>query len=192
MYSELLLAVKRKDTKRALRLISESADAAWVDCYGSTALIWACNHNMPEVVRELFKTDCLPHQADNFGTTALMLACRQQMFGIALELVGMGCDSTVKDLGNSDAFYHVAKSFSKCVNSTSIRLMFAMRGCHNPTPTQLYEIMNPFNNINNIKQNIDDSIIRRWAFRRWAVRSRLTRLTRSIPRGPVGIILGYL
>jgi ankyrin repeat protein len=189
---KLFDALQRKDTKRALRLISKSANATWVDCCGSTALIWACKHNMPEVASALLKTDCRPHHVNDNEETALGWACYRKMFGIALELVGMGCNSTVKDLGGFDAFYYVARSFSKCVNSTFIRLMFAMRGCPDPTPTQLYEIMNPFNNINNIKQNIDDSIIRRWAFRRWAVRSRLTRLTPRIPRGPIGIILGYL
>jgi hypothetical protein len=82
------------------------------------------------------------------------------------------------------------------------RLLFEMLGCRDPTPQQLLTVDSfvydeikgfaKFHSNDKLRQHIDKSIIQTRVFRRWAVRSRLTRLARRIPRGPVGIILGYL
>jgi ankyrin repeat protein len=232
MDGRLFNACKTPDSKRALKLISESADATWVGPRGDTALIWACHHNMTGVVSALLKTDCLPHHANNAGTTALMIACQQNMDHTALKLlktdcrphrvdgggetalgwacyknnidlaqilVEMGCDSTVECSDSFTAIDYALQHYRRLPpNDKYVRLLLAMRGCHDPTPSQLSNSV--FNDVHDvghlylteIKRRIDKSIIQTRVFRRWAVRSRLTRLARHIPRGPVGIILGYL
>jgi hypothetical protein len=162
---------------------------------------------MNNIAWHLLKTDCQPHQVDRSGETALGWACFKNSIDIARILVEMGCDSTIKHGDNFTAFAYIFMNHKSSPNDKYIRLLFAMRGCRDPTPTQLSNSM--FNDEDEdededgithagylccytLQHLIDRSIMQTRVFRRWAVCSRLTRLTRRIPRGPIGIILGYL
>jgi hypothetical protein len=89
MTSLLIEFIQNKDTSNALALIETGNSApGQVDRQRRTALIYACQLQMPEVALALIETrDSNPTQVDTNRSTALIYACMLEMSDVALALI---------------------------------------------------------------------------------------------------------
>jgi len=110
----LLAAINKRNSAEALDLIAAKADVDVQDKFKNTPLIYACQHNLPEVVNALIVAGADVNIQDNIGYTALAVTCQYNLPHLAVTLIAAKADLNVQiNNGNTALMIACDKSFSE-------------------------------------------------------------------------------
>jgi len=97
MYTLLILACKKSQTKSALVLLDYNADPNYQNKYDETALILACKKGLTDVIEKLIECKADVNLRNDKGETALIMACWKKNLNIVKKLLETDVDVNMKN-----------------------------------------------------------------------------------------------
>jgi len=103
-------AIRRRNLAEALALIAVETDLNAQDGFGSTALIYACQYNLPEVVNALIAAGADVNIQNNIKRTPLIVACESNLPHLAVTLIAAKADLNVQITNGNTALMLACES----------------------------------------------------------------------------------